>query len=531
MRIAMQPKPAFLLLALALPVAAQTAATAPFFNVLDYGAKRDGSASSTAAFRAAIQACAKAGGGTVFVPAGNYISGAIELVSNLTLHIDSGAVIHFAANREEYPMVESRFEGVETLAPAAMIGGHHLENVAITGRGTITANNSEWRTLMGAPQYRTAWTDLLGKLERNETVAAEQRRNAALSLRADFIRPVESKNILIEGIHIMGSPMWVLHLLYCENVVIRSVVVESFPGANTDGVDIDSCRHVRISDSYFDTGDDAICLKSGKDADGRRVNRPTEDVAITNCTIHRGHGAVVLGSETSGGIRNVTASNIVAQGTDRGIRIKSTRGRGGILENIRFDNWVIEDTPYPAIEVTNYYTRAPEEPVSGRTPVFRNMAISNVTINRCKVAVSIEGLPEMPVEGLRLSDVVASANEGLRAFNTKGLELHNVRIDVESGIPFLIRDSAQLDLDGVQTRKPKAGVPVVRLDHSQGVWLRNSVAWPGTGVFVSMAPGMKAAVSMTANDLGAAATPAREEQADAWKSINTPDRPQARAGQ
>ena len=227
-------------------------------------------------------------------------------------------------------------------------------------------------------------------------------REAEMGLRPDFIRPVESKNILIEGIHILSSPMWVLHILYCENVVIRNVIVESFPGANTDGVDIDSSRHVRISDSYFDTGDDAICIKSGKDADGLRVNRITEDVAITNCTIHHGHGAVVLGSETSGGIRNVVASNIVAQGTDRGIRIKSTRGRGGLLENIRFDNWVIEDTPNPAIEVTNYYTRAPEEPVSARTPVFRNFAISNVTINRCKTAVSIEGLPEMPVEGLRL---------------------------------------------------------------------------------------------------------------------------------
>jgi len=518
----MHPKSMLLFAAVALPLAAQTPA---FFNVLDYGAHRDGSASSTAAFRAAIQACAKAGGGTVFVPAGNYLSGAIELVSNLTLHIDSGAVIRFAANREEYPMVASRFEGVETQAPAAMLGGSHLENVAITGRGTIMAVNADWRALMSSQDNRVAWTDLLAKLERHESVTEAQRQKAALSLRADFIRPVESKNILIEGIHIVGSPMWVLHMLYCENVVIRNVVVETCPGANTDGVDIDSCRHVRISDSYFDTGDDAICLKSGKDADGLRVNRPTEDVAITNCTIHRGHGAVVLGSETSGGIRNVVASNIVAQGTDRGIRIKSTRGRGGVLENLRFDNWVIEDTPYPAIEVTNYYTRAPEEPVSVRTPVFRNIAISNVTINRCRTAVSIEGLPEMPVENLRLSDIVANAREGLRAFNTRGLELHNVRINPETGIPFLIRDSTQVDLDGVQTRAPKAGIPVVRLDRSQGVSLRNSIAWPGTDIFLSIAPAMKTAVTMTADELGNAAAPEREESLDAWKDIVTPDRP------
>lgn len=522
-----------LLLWLAIPAVAQGQGVTPnrsamtpapqlFFNVLDYGARRDGSASSTAAFRGAIQACAKAGGGTVFIPAGQYVSGAIEMVSNMTLYLDAGAVVRFVANREEYPMVKSRFEGVETQAPAAMIGGYHLENIAITGRGTIMADNPEWRKLMGEPSYRAAWTDMLGKLERKEPVTDEQRSKAAMSLRADFIRPVESKNVLIEGIHIMGGPMWVLHILYCENVVIRNVIVESFPGANTDGVDVDSSRHVRISDSYFDTGDDAICLKSGKDADGLRVNRPTEDVAITNCTIHRGHGAVVLGSETSGGIRNVVASNIVSQGTDRGIRIKSTRGRGGVLENIRFDNWVIEDTPNPAIEVTNYYTRAPAEPVSARTPVFRNIAISHVTINRCKTAVSIEGLPEMPVEGLRLTDIVANAKEGLRAFNTKGLELHNVRIDPEDGIPFLIRDSTELDLDGVQARNPKPGVPVVRLDRSKGVSLRNSIAWPGTEVFLSMAPGMK--IFLAANDFGAAASASKEEEADHWKGINTPDR-------
>jgi polygalacturonase len=497
----------------------------PFVNVLDYGAKPDESHSSTAAFRAAIQACAKAGGGTVFVPAGHYVSGAIELVSNLTFYLDSGAVIRFAANRDEYPPSDSRFEGTELRAPAAMLGGRNLENVTIAGRGTLQADNAEWRALVGQPAYRAALTQVLNLMEHKQPVPDATMRSAELALRPDFIRPVESKNILIEGVHILSSPMWVLHILYCENVVIRNVIVESFPGANTDGVDIDSSRHVRISDSYFDTGDDSICIKSGKDADGLRVHRIAEDIAITNCTIHRGHGAVVLGSETSGGIRNVVASNIVSQGTDRGIRIKSTRGRGGLLENIRFDNWVIEDTPYPAIEITNYYTRTPEEPVSERTPVFRNFAISNVTINRCKIAVNIEGLPEMPVEGLRLTDVIANAQEGLRAFNTKGLELHNVRINAETGIPFLIRDSSELDLDGVQTRNPKAGVPVVRLDRVKRATLRNSVAWEGTGVFLSAGPESEASIKLTGNDFGNAATPKKIEEANHWKSINTPDNP------
>lgn len=503
-----------LLLALAFSL---SAADNSFFNVLDYGAKRDASSPSTAAFRAAIQAAAKAGGGTVFVPSGQYTSGAIELTSNINFHIDAGATIRFLADRSLYPMVASRFEGTETRAPEAMIGAHNAENIAITGRGTLVADNAEWRKLAGSdPSWRAAWMNVLGLIEKKQPVPDDLRKTAEMSLRTDFIRTVESKNVLIEGIHIKGSPMWVLHPLYCENVVIRNVVVETFPGANTDGVDVDSCRHVRISDSYFDTGDDAICLKSGKDVDGRRVNRVTEDVTITNCTIRRAHGAVVLGSETSGSIRNVVASNIVAQGTDRGIRIKSGRARGGTLENIRFDNWVIEDTPNPAIEVTNYYTRIPDEPVSERTPIFRNIAISHVTVNRCKTAVSIEGLPEMPVEGLRLTDIIANAKEGLRAFNTKGLELHNVRIDAEGGIPFLIRDSVSLDLDGLQTRTPKADVPVVRLDKSKAVTVRNVVPWPGVGTYLSVAPGMKSEVSTTVT--------VKEEESDPWKSINTPDR-------
>jgi hypothetical protein len=516
------------LLCLGLSAVAQNAApTSPVFNILDYGAKRDGSASSTAAIRGAIQACAKAGGGTVWIPAGTYLTGAIEMVSNLTLHVDSGATLRFVANREEYPMVEhSRYEGVETRAPEANIGGYKLENVAIEGHGTLTASNADWLALVRADAAgRAAWNDLLDLLQKPEPIPAAVRAAAERFLRTDFIRPVESRNVRIEGIHIVGSPMWVIHPLYCENVTIRDVMVESFPGANTDGVDVDSSRHVRISDSYFDTGDDAICLKSGKDADGLRVNRPTEDVAITNCTIHRGHGAVVLGSETSGGIRNVVASNIVSVGTDRGIRIKSTRGRGGVLENIRFDNWVIEDSRYAAIQVTNYYTSAPEEPVSARTPVFRNIAISHVTIDRCPLAVTVAGLPEMPVEGLRLTDIVAGAKEGLRAYNTVGLELHNVRIDAESGAPFLIRDSQQVDLNGVQTRNPKPGTPVVRLDRVKGVTLRNSIAWPGTATFLSLAPGQASSVSLLANDLAAAAVVTHEEEADLWKAIGAqPDR-------
>jgi polygalacturonase len=300
-------------------------------------------------------------------------------------------------------------------------------------------------------------------------------------------------------------------------VVIRDVTIETYPGGNTDGIDVDSSRDVRISNCYLDTGDDAICLKSGKDADGLRVNRPTENVTITNCTVHHGHGAVVLGSETSGGIRNVVASNIVCQGTQKGVRVKSARGRGGLIENIRFDHWTMDDVG-EAINVTNYYTKAPEEPVSARTPVFRNIAVSNMTIHQAGVVATIEGLPEMPVDGLQISNVTASGKTGLKAYNTRALELHNVQVNVESGPAFLVRDSRDLELDGVTTRAPLAGSPVIRLDRCLDAIVRGSKASAGTGTFVSLGLGESQGVTMQGNTLGGARKAMEEAAGDYWKT-------------
>jgi polygalacturonase len=508
-------------ISLFLLLASSAFGASPVFNVVDYGAKNDGSASSTAAIRKAIEACAAAGGGAVYFPAGTYRTGAIQMVSNLTLDIEAGATVRFEAGPSyypaEYPLVKSRYEGVEAITPAPLIGGENLQNVTITGRGTLTTDNAEWLKATNNPAGRAMWQSILQRLEKGETIPEADYRKASPFQRPSFIRPMNSRNIVIEGIHIVGSSMWTIHILYCENVVIRNVTVETYPGVNTDGVDIDSSREVRISDSFFSTGDDAICLKSGKDADGRRVNRLTENVAITNTTVQHGHGAVVLGSETAGGIRNVVASNIVSQHTDKGVRIKSTRGRGGVVENIRFDNWIIEDPAGPAIEVTNYYTRAPEEPASARTPVFRNFAISRMTINRAPVAVSIEGLPEMPVSGLRLMDIVASSKAGLRAFNTVGLEVSNVQIDPSDGPAFLVRNSSQLLMEGVERRTASAA-PVVRLDDCTGATVRASRMWPGTATLLSEKPGAKEKAVLDAGSR-------MESDEDFWKSIASPDRP------
>ena len=328
--------------------------------------------------------------------------------------------------------------------------------------------------------------------------------------------------MLIEGLRFIGSPMWTIHLLYSDNVTVRDVIIETYPGVHTDGIAVDSSRNVRISNCYIDTGDDGIVIKSGKDADGLRVNRPTENVSITNCTVHRAHGAVTIGSETSGWVRNLVASNITCKDTQMGVRIKSRRGRGGGVEDVRFDNWTMEDVGQ-GINVTNYYimegeVRTGEQPVSRTTPVFRNIAISHMTINRARLAINIEGLPEMPVSGLRISDVIASGESGLKAFNTVGLELHNVQVNAESGPAFLVRDSKEAELDHVSSRKPLADVPVLRLDRCPGAIVRDSRAFAGAGTFLSTGPGELKGLVLEGNVFG----PAREVKADYWKEAEPP---------
>ena len=502
-----------LLPALMLIVAAARSAP-PTFNIVDYGARNDGSAIATEAFRSAIHAAQAAGGGTVFVPAGQYLSGPIELVSNLVLHLEAGATVRFPAAL--LPFTKGRWQGIEAITPVPLIGGRNLENVTITGRGVLTTNQAEWIRIMGVPASGPDWLRLLELLELKQPVPEAEYRKAAPQLVPMFISIMEGRNILIEGIHIVGSAMWPIQLLYTDNAVVQGVMVETPGGYDTGGIYLDSSRNVRISDCYIDTGDDGIVIKSGKDADGRRVSRPSENISITNCTVRHAHGAVVLGSEISGGIRNLVAANITCNGTQMGIRIKSRRGRGGSIENVRFDNWTMENVAR-GINISSFYVMPPEnqstpppEPVSERTSIFRNIAISHMTIHHARLAINIEGIPEMPIDGLRISDVVASAEIGLKAFNTRAMELRHITLDTTSGPAFLIRDSTELELDGVSSRKPRADTPVIRLDHCPGAIIRRSHAFAGTGTFLSVAPGEMKTMVLVDNLLSRAGKPGEE---------------------
>ncbi|MFB3829593.1 MAG: glycoside hydrolase family 28 protein [Bryobacteraceae bacterium] len=481
------------------PPAAAAGSGRQVFNIVDFGAKPDGSQPATEAIRRAVQAAKAAGGGTVYVPPGKYTSGPIELFSNMTLEVDGGAAIEFPV--AELPFTRGRYLGVEALVPAPLIGARDAENVAVIGRGILTTSDYEaWRKAYpaayegylkarkgvvstGGDESGSAngpnWDHLLSALEAMRPVSEEEYRAAAGELRPSFLCFMNARNVLVEGVRFVGAPMFVVHLLYTENAVVRNIMVETYPGPHTNGIVADSSRFVRISDCYVDTGDDGIVLKAGKNADGLRVNRPTENVTITNCTVHRAHGAVVIGSETSGSIRNVTAGNITAVETDNGIRLKSRRGRGGVVEDIRFDNWTMRGVGTGIVVTSNYIMGGekptPAEPVSRRTPVFRNIAISHVTVNGAKKkVVDIDGLPEMPIRTLRLTDIIGSGRLGLTARFADGLKLHGVQVNAQSGPAFTIEDAARLELEDVGTTNPVDGTQALRLTRTPGAIVRNS---------------------------------------------------------
>ncbi len=511
----------FLLASVSLPAQQSDAQGRPVFNILQYGAKNDGSANAADAFRAAIAAAKKAGGGTVFVPAGHYISGPIEMVSNLTLDFDAGAFVEFPAT--VLPLTPGRQQGVETLTPVPLIGGHDLENVAVLGRGVLMSGNARWMKLHGREQPKGTdpgsangphWEQLLTDLNAGKTIPEQEYIAAGAELRPSFIRFMNSRNILVSGLRFIGSPMWTVHLLYSENATVENLVIETYPGVHTDGIVVDSSRFVRIANDYIDTGDDGIVIKSGKDADGLRVNRPTEDVVITNCTVHHAHGAVSIGSETSGSIRNIAASNITVRDTVNGARIKSARGRGGVVEDIRFDNWTMENVG-EAIVVTNYYlmegeTRHGQEQVSKTTPVFRNIAMSHMTIDGAKTLIDIAGLPEMPIKGLRISDVTGTGNIGMIASYTDGLELHDVLLNPAAGPAFAVHHATNLELDDVTSSQPVAQQPVIRLLDTPGAVVRDCRAFKGTGVFLAAGKDELGQIVLESNALANAAVATSE---------------------
>ncbi len=442
-------------------------------SVTDFGAVADGLTLCTSAFQDAIDEVAQKGGGTVLVPAGVYLTGPIVLKSNVRLYIDYNALVMFSPDYRLYPIIDASFEGLDTKRCQSPISAVNAENIAICGHGVINGNGDYWRPVKKAKLTAKQWEQ---QLKRGGVVSEDGKTwypsEAALfgqSLCEDqnvpivaedsvweqihqFLRPVMvsiigSKNILLEGVTFENSPAWNLHPLMSENVILSDLTVRNpWYSQNGDGVDVESCKNVIIKGCTFDVGDDAICMKSGKGEDGWRRAMPTENIIVSNCTVFHGHGGFVVGSEMSGDVRNIQVNNCLFIGTDVGLRFKSTRGRGGIVENIYIKGINMTNIPTDPLLFDLFYggkgageetqeeiearMRSEIPEVNQGTPQFKDIFIEDVVCNHAQRAMYFNGLPEMKVKNVSLKNIFVNAQQPAVVNQTDGLTIENVTICV-----------------------------------------------------------------------------------------------------
>ena len=410
------------------------------------GASPSGTKLNTVLINKTIEKLNANGGGTLFFPAGKYLTGAIKLKSNITIELEAGATLLFSDNFDDYlPYVEMRHEGIMMNSFSPLIYAVDAENITIKGEGKIDGQGKKWwdeffRVIVDLKdngkrdinKYQPMWDKAndVKKLyaETNEDYISSMQRRF---FRPPFIQPIRCKNVRIEGITIVNSPFWTVNPEFCENVSVDRVTIANPLSPNTDGINPESCRYVHISNCHISVGDDCITLKSGRDLQARNLNAPNENITITNCTMLSGHGGVVIGSEMSGGVKKVVISNCVFDGTDRGIRIKSTRGRGGVVEDIQINNIVMRNIQEEAIVLDMLYSKMPIEPVTDRTPIFRNINISNVTGSDVLIPIKIRGLEESPISNISFTNINIDGKQKCVFQNCTNIKMKDVFVNGE----------------------------------------------------------------------------------------------------
>lgn len=477
----------------------------PFFmfsknvNMKSAGADNKGKKLNTKLINKTIDDLSSMGGGTLYFPAGKYLTGPITLKSNITIELESGAVLLFSDNFDDYlPFVEMRYEGVVMKSFSPLFYAVDEENITIKGRGLIDGQGKKWwdefyRILVdlqkNGVQNLNKYQPLWDKENNVEELYKQTNEDYVNTLKRRFFRPplfqpIRCKNILIEGVKIVNSPFWTVNPEFCQNIMVKGVTIINPPSPNTDGINPSSCKDVHISDCHISVGDDCITLKSGRDLQGRNYATPCENITITNCTMLAGHGGVVIGSEMSGDVRKVTISNCVFDGTNRGIRIKSTRGRGGIVEEIRVGNVVMKNIKDEAIILNLYYSKMPQEEISERTPIFRNIHISNLTGSNVKTAVKILGLEEMPISEISLNNINIQSKEGVIIDRAKNIMLRDICVDSSDEIPFDIANGENVVLNNVWTAVPNALKPLIKISDSNGVFIQGCFPLAGSKAFL-----------------------------------------------
>ncbi len=391
-------------------------------DIEEFGGTGDGHTDNSKAFAAAFASLKRAGGGRLRVDRGTYLTGPIELFDNITLEIGHGAVLQFLPDMQLYSPVLTRWEGIVCFGMHPLIFARDAHNVALRGEGTIDGNGNSWWASLG--RKKSAHQSC--PVEPIEIALAEYNRDlidqpsGGGGREMQFLRPplvqfFRCSDIGIEGLTFRNSPFWTIHPVFSDHIVIRDIFVQNPPDApNTDGIDIDSCTDIRVENTTVDVGDDCIAIKAGSGERGLREGKPSKKIAIHNCHFRHGHGGVVIGSETAGGISGVSVDDCSFEGTDRGIRLKTRRGRGGTVSDLRFRTLKMERVLCP-VAINMYYRCGAKpdataelfaltsRPVNALTPHIRDIEIAGLEARGCRSSAGfIAGLPEAPIEGLTM---------------------------------------------------------------------------------------------------------------------------------
>lgn len=476
-----------------LPVIQQVKFKKDTTSIVRFGAKGDGITLNTQSINKTIASVSQKGGGVVLIPSGLWLTGPIELKSNVNLHLKRDAILQFTDDFNQYKLVQGNWEGQPAWRNQSPISGVNLENIAITGTGIIDGNGGAWRMVKKDKLTETQWKTLVasgGIVKADEkmwypsekTLKGSNTKNAGVIEAGktaadyedikDFLRPnllvlTGCKKILLEGVTFQNSPAWNLHPLLCEDLTLRNLQVKNpWFAQNGDGVDVESCKNVLIEGSTFDVGDDGICIKSGRDEAGRKRGVPTENVIIRNNVVYHAHGGFVIGSEMSGGAKNIWVYDCSFIGTDIGLRFKTTRGRGGVVENIYINNINMIDIPGEAILFDMYYAAVDPVPLAGEkreaiktvmvpvteaTPQFRNFYIKDVVANGAEKAIFFRGLPEMNIKDIHLENVTIKANKGIEIIEAAGIFLKNINVITENTSPVvMIQNGSNINISNLK---------------------------------------------------------------------------------
>lgn len=486
------------------------------FNIKNYGAVSDGIAMNSKAINDAITDCNAKGGGVVLVPAGLWLTGPIVLKSNVNLHVDKGALVLFSSNFDDYPLVKSDFEGVAAARCQSPITAEGLTNIAITGEGIFDGSGNVWRPLKKGKIAEYDWkrltvtgvvTDdgtwfpsdkaLKGYKDKNIGKLTDGKELKDFEDIKDFLRPnffriTQCKNVLLEDITVQNSPAWNLHILMDEDVSVLNVKVKNrWFDQNTDAIDVESSKNVKLEGCIFDTGDDGICIKSGRDEEGRKRGMPTQDVIVNNCTVYRAHGGFVVGSEMSGGVKNMYVSNCTFMGTDVGLRFKSTRGRGGVVENIYATNINMKDIAGDAVYFDVYYQakdpvpmasgdkpampKIEIKPVDEGTPVFQHFFFHNIVCRGSDKGIFIRGLPEMNIKDVNIDNAVLQSKQGIYCEEAEGISLKNITVLSQDTNPVItVENSNKVCLDNIKYKSDADLLINVGGDRTKDIRLLNT---------------------------------------------------------